>query len=195
MNYYEALNVNQNASLDAINQSFRTLAKKYHPDLNSEYDAKEKFLFIYEAYSFLKDNEKRNIYNELINKKQDNTNDFNYNENKYNEWKKEASKEGKYYSENKYDIFYKNVLEKLIIVGKKAGEIGLVIIFGSLMIIIKLILKVVMYILPASILGFILISLSMGFRQGLIPVALIALALNIILTIFLRKKLRNIILH
>jgi len=66
MNYYQILKINQNASLDEINQSFRNLAKKYHPDYNSEYDAKEKFMNIYLAYSVLKDPKTKKEYDKTI---------------------------------------------------------------------------------------------------------------------------------
>ena len=41
--YYDVLGVNKNATDAEIKSSFRKLAKKYHPDLNKEPDAAEKF--------------------------------------------------------------------------------------------------------------------------------------------------------
>ena len=41
--YYEVLGVPQGASDDEIKKAFRTQAKKYHPDVNSEKDAEAKF--------------------------------------------------------------------------------------------------------------------------------------------------------
>ena len=34
-NYYEILEVSENASFEVIEKAYRTLAKKYHPDMNS----------------------------------------------------------------------------------------------------------------------------------------------------------------
>jgi tetratricopeptide (TPR) repeat protein len=99
MNYYERLNINSNASSEEINISFRKLAKMYHPDINKGVDAQKIFIEIYEAYSILKDVHKRNIYDKTI-KTSDATNEV---KNDYNNWRNDARKEGKQYSETKYE--------------------------------------------------------------------------------------------
>ena len=48
--YYETLGVGRNASDDEIKAAFRKLARQYHPDVNKEPDAEEKFKEINEAY-------------------------------------------------------------------------------------------------------------------------------------------------
>jgi molecular chaperone DnaJ len=60
--YYEILNINRNASSEEIKNSFRNLARKYHPDVSKEPDAEEKFKECNEAYAILSDNEKRAAY-------------------------------------------------------------------------------------------------------------------------------------
>ena len=60
--YYEVLGVTQSAGADDIKIAFRNLARKYHPDVNKEPDAEEKFKEINEAYSVLSDPEKRSSY-------------------------------------------------------------------------------------------------------------------------------------
>lgn len=51
--YYEVLGVDKKASADEIKKAYRKLAKKYHPDLNKDPGAKEKFQEINSAYEFL----------------------------------------------------------------------------------------------------------------------------------------------
>ena len=63
--YYEVLGVNKNASKDEIKTAYRRLAKKYHPDLNKEPDAAEKFKEVQEAYDILYDDQKRASYDQF----------------------------------------------------------------------------------------------------------------------------------
>lgn len=60
--YYEILGVPRNASNDDLKASFRRLARQYHPDVNKEPDAEEKFKEINEAYAVLSDAERRSAY-------------------------------------------------------------------------------------------------------------------------------------
>lgn len=60
--YYEVLGVPRNASQDEIKKAFRSLARKYHPDVNKEADAAERFKEINEAYEVLSDSQKRAMY-------------------------------------------------------------------------------------------------------------------------------------
>ena len=60
--YYADLGVSKTASADEIKKAYRTLAKKYHPDVNKEPGAEEKFKEINEAYSVLSDETKRKNY-------------------------------------------------------------------------------------------------------------------------------------
>jgi curved DNA-binding protein len=63
--YYEVLGVPRDADQDTIRRSYRKLARKYHPDLNSESDAEERFKQLGEAYEVLSDAEKRERYDRL----------------------------------------------------------------------------------------------------------------------------------
>lgn len=60
--YYEVLGVSKDADADTIKKAYRTLAKKYHPDINKSEDAPEKFKEVQEAYEVLSDETKKNLY-------------------------------------------------------------------------------------------------------------------------------------
>jgi molecular chaperone DnaJ len=59
--YYKILNVSKNASQDEIKQSYKKLAREFHPDKNNN-TTKEKFQEIQNAYETLSDPEKRQQY-------------------------------------------------------------------------------------------------------------------------------------
>ena len=62
---YETLGVNENASADEIKKAYRKLARKYHPDINKEESAVEKFKEINAAYEVLSDKEKKQQYDQF----------------------------------------------------------------------------------------------------------------------------------
>lgn len=66
MNYYELLEITPNASTEVIKNSYKMLAKKFHPDTyDGDRDfAEEKMKLLNEAISVLENEEKRKIYNE-----------------------------------------------------------------------------------------------------------------------------------
>ncbi|MEA4820895.1 MAG: molecular chaperone DnaJ [Erysipelotrichales bacterium] len=62
--FYEVLEISKNATQDEIKKAYRKLAKKYHPDINKEPGAEEKFKEIQEAYDILSDDSKKQLYDQ-----------------------------------------------------------------------------------------------------------------------------------
>ncbi|MBB5158608.1 DnaJ C-terminal domain-containing protein [Saccharopolyspora phatthalungensis] len=60
--YYEMLGVSRNASSEEVQQAYRKLARRYHPDVNSDPESEERFKEINEAYSVLSDPDTRKRY-------------------------------------------------------------------------------------------------------------------------------------
>ena len=64
--YYEVLGLKKGASEDEIKKAFKTMARKYHPDLHpDDKEAAEKFKEVNEAYEVLSDSEKRARYDQF----------------------------------------------------------------------------------------------------------------------------------
>ena len=66
---YEILEVSQTASKEVIEKAYKTLVKKYHPDLQSEEDKKQAertMKQLNEAYEILSDDEKRKEYDQTL---------------------------------------------------------------------------------------------------------------------------------
>ncbi len=64
--YYEVLGVSKTATDDELKRAYRTLAKKYHPDMNpGDKEAEAKFKEINEAYGVLSDPNKRSQYDQF----------------------------------------------------------------------------------------------------------------------------------
>lgn len=59
---YETLGLNDNATSNEIKKAYRSLAKKYHPDINKTPEAEEKFKEINAAYEVLGDEDKKAQY-------------------------------------------------------------------------------------------------------------------------------------
>lgn len=68
-NYYDILQVNRNASPEIIDKAYKTLAKKYHPDLQAEENKKQSeeiLKEINEAYEILSEPEKKQAYDSSL---------------------------------------------------------------------------------------------------------------------------------
>ncbi len=75
-NYYDILGVSKDASADEIKNAYRSMAKKYHPDINKAPDAAEKFKEVNEAYEVLGDPTKKSNYDNYGSANGPNPNDF-----------------------------------------------------------------------------------------------------------------------
>ena len=63
--YYEVLGVSKSASAAEIKKAYRKLSKQYHPDINKEPGAEDKFKEITEAYEVLSDDTKKAQYDQF----------------------------------------------------------------------------------------------------------------------------------
>ena len=63
--YYEILGVPRDAKSEDLRKAHRRLVRKFHPDVNKESDAAERFSEVQEAYDVLSDKEKRAQYDQF----------------------------------------------------------------------------------------------------------------------------------
>ena len=63
--YYEVLGVSKSASAAEIKKAYRKLSKQYHPDINKEPGAEDKFKELTEAYEVLSDDTKKAQYDQF----------------------------------------------------------------------------------------------------------------------------------
>ena len=113
MNYYEILNIKNDASKSEIRKSYKALIKKYHPDVynGDKKIAEDMSMKINEAYEVLSDEKLRNEYDiELENQQKSDLNDmasdfYNYASNKVNE-ESNSNKYKENYTNNFYSKFY-----------------------------------------------------------------------------------------
>jgi curved DNA-binding protein len=63
--YYKVLGLERNATQTEVKKAYRKLARAYHPDINKEVGAEEKFKEVSEAHEVLGDVEKRAAYDQL----------------------------------------------------------------------------------------------------------------------------------
>ena len=138
-NYYNILEVNKNASPEIIEKTYKTLVKKYHPDLqdnNLKAEYEEKIKLINEAFEVLSNSEKRKNYdlnlkqtefsvedyNNLINENLKLKNEINYLKNninnnfnnKINENLNYNNISGNYFEDIKQKYNINNILENIL---------------------------------------------------------------------------------
>ena len=65
-NFYQDLGVSPDASFTEIKSAYRKALRAYHPDFNSQADQSERFQAITKAYSVLKDNKSRDLYDDYL---------------------------------------------------------------------------------------------------------------------------------
>lgn len=85
---YEILEVSETASKEIIEKAYKTLAKKYHPDLQETADkekAEEMMKKINEAYDTLNDEVKRKKYDEELAEKRQREESNKFSNNSYNQ--------------------------------------------------------------------------------------------------------------
>ncbi|MCD4722968.1 MAG: DnaJ domain-containing protein [Desulfobacula sp.] len=66
-NYYSLLKIDRSATENEIKKAYRKLAMEFHPDVNTDKDAEDKFKAVSEAYAVLSDSQKRFIYDQTGN--------------------------------------------------------------------------------------------------------------------------------
>lgn len=109
LNYYEILGVDETATKEEIKNSYRILAKKFHPDTNKGNKmAAEMFKKISEAYETLTDDKKRQMYDASLknnNNSYQNTYNDNYNY-EYEDYDEEDSVYNNEAYQNQYQYYY-----------------------------------------------------------------------------------------
>ena len=104
--YYKILEIHRHASTQEIKSAYRAMSMKWHPDKNSETDVTNIMQDINEAYTILKDNNKRERYNQEY--------DIFYaqlSSNSYTESEKDFSKEYEYDYDVKDDILKDDIAD------------------------------------------------------------------------------------
>lgn len=66
IDFYELLGIGRKATKEEIKNAYRTMVKKYHPDINKSEEANKIILSLNEAKEILLDDEKRKEYDELL---------------------------------------------------------------------------------------------------------------------------------
>lgn len=121
-NYYQILELDQNASQDEIKKAYRRLALKWHPDKNHSPKSHEKFIEINEAYLVLSDPLKRKAFDQIFgfshqDPTSNNENEFDYSN--FEEHLKSAREKANEYANFSFHEFSKTLSKSL----GKAGKV------------------------------------------------------------------------
>ena len=134
--YYKTLEIDSKSSKEQIIGAFRSLAKKWHPDMNKQQQAAQVFREIYEAYEILKDDQKRTAYDSLIEvertkqrqaqqqwapPQQPNSTQARPSYS-YQAWEQEARSKADYYAKNDFKILFQQVLKKTANIASAVGS-------------------------------------------------------------------------
>ena len=157
-NYYKRLGLNRSATREEIKKAYRKLALEFHPDINKNPDAHERFIEINEAYLILYDVEGRAKYDleydlhftqdqarSSANQQKENTEqDKSQSERTYsrqesvftdenlNDWSRKARQQGQDYAKMAFEEFSKMVLGFVKETGFQLGN-TLLVFFGLIL--------------------------------------------------------------
>jgi curved DNA-binding protein CbpA len=131
-NLYNILQVDRHASKEEIKKAYRSLALKWHPDVNKSSDAHNVFININEAYLILTDNVGREKYNieydsyfsSHLEKEFSQSSDYLFDETLFadselNDWTKTARKQAEYFASMSFLEFSKLIGNIAIETGKQ----------------------------------------------------------------------------
>lgn len=98
--YHKILGLDRDAGPEQIKQAYRSMAKKYHPDINPAPDAHERFIEITEAYEILMN---RDLYAYYIHRSQ--KTDTEFMRARYEQARKEAKESAERYAKMRFEKF------------------------------------------------------------------------------------------
>jgi curved DNA-binding protein CbpA len=173
IDYYEVLNVAENATFEEVKKAFRELAKKYHPDKNKDLNASTKFIEVFEAYEILKDHNTKAIFDkQRLNYKYSSLANSNKTKNQENEVydtvKENAKKRAQYFSRMTFEDFLNS---SIFILKKVTSTLALILmlIFGIFIILLGIVTFAKINDEPA--IGFFGMMFCIGFGAVLIYIA------------------------
>ena len=87
-NYYEVLELSTKASPDMIKQAYRTLSKRFHPDMNQDEGVAERYIEVQQAYYVLSDPQQKGQYDQVMEANNHKASAFDF-DNKEEDWSKQ----------------------------------------------------------------------------------------------------------